>query len=236
MRYATNPQYPPYDWEENGRYVGASIDLLQRVMPKDIRLEAVMVPWKRAHLLAQQGKVDLLVSLRITPEREKYLLFTTHRAFSNPIVVFMRKDKALAQLESWAALKPYYGGLSLGDTFGNGFDEYWPKELRMEYAPTMIENFEKLDLGRIDYFVTRYYLGQYYLRDHQPQHQPVVALSPPISQNDIHFGFSRLSPCAALVTEVSRRLRDADRQGIPEQLLQSWLTGKWVGTQNAPSR
>lgn len=57
----------------------------------------------------------------------------------------------------------------------------------------MIENFEKLDAGRIDWFVTGLYLGQAYLATHPTAH-PILILSPPISTGDIHFGFSKVSP------------------------------------------
>lgn len=220
--YAANPSYPPYHWKvSDSAYDGASIELLELVVPPGVALKPLVLPWKRALEWARLGKVDLLVSLRITPERAEYLKFTTHRAFPNPIVVFVRADRSFT-FNSWADLKGKRGGISLGDTFGNGFDEYLRDELTIEVAPTMENNFIKLEAGRIDYFVTSKFVGRAYATLH-PQGEKFAALPPAISEMDIHFGFSRASPCAALSEQVSRRLRELDRLGVPEQLLTKYL-------------
>jgi polar amino acid transport system substrate-binding protein len=222
LTYSTNPDYPPYDWAVgNTGFDGASIDLLRMAAPPGVALKPVVLPWKRALALTREGKIDLLVSLRITPERSEYLLFTRHRAFPNPIVVFVRKDRAFP-FNSWADLKGRRGGRSLGDTFGGGFDEYGRRELTIEEAPTMENNFRKLEAGRIDYFVTSRYVGEAYIASHRLAYG-VVSLNPPISEMDIHFGFSRVSPCAALMEQMSLRLEELDRKGIPEQLLRKHL-------------
>lgn len=220
--YTANPSYPPYHWvDREGRLVGASIDLLTLAAPPGVRLRPVALPWKRALLLAERGEIDLILSLRITPERSRYLLFAPARAFPNPIVVFVRRDRAFP-FESWADLKGRLGGLSLGDSFGAGFDEYWRAELTMEEAKDMDSNFRKLHAGRIDYFVTSKHVGEAFTASH-PEMADIVPLGRPISGQDIHFGFSRKSPCAALAEDVSRRLGELDRRGVPEQLLRKRL-------------
>lgn len=221
ITYSTNPNYPPYDWAVGNGFEGASIDLLKMVVPQGVTLKPAVYPWKRALRLAEEGKIDLLVSLRITPERSRYLVFTTHRAFPNPIVVFVRKDQAFA-FTSWDELKSRRGGVSLGDTFGGGFDEYWKRELNVDVASNMENNFRKLEAGRIDYFVTGKYVGEAYFAI-SPPCKALIALDPPVSDQDIHFGFSRLSPCAALVKQVSANLAKLDGQGVPDQLLKKHL-------------
>ena len=220
--FSTNPHYPPYDWGEGtDGFDGASIELLKMVMPPGLPLKPAVYPWKRALYLAEQGGIDLLVSLRITPERSSYLTFTPHRAFPNPIAVFVREDR-IFRYRSWGDLKKRKGGVSGGDTFGGGFDEYWRKELTVEEAPSMRENFQKIASGRIDYFVTSKYVAEAYLAKNPPEHK-IVALSPPVSTFDIHFGFSKRSPCAPLADYVGRRLREADRNGVPDKLLKKYL-------------
>lgn len=221
--YSTNPQYPPYDWAVgDAAFAGASIDLLPLILPPGTKTSPLVVPWKRAQEMAKYGGVDLLLSLRITPERSTYLDFTTHRAFPNPIVIFTRDDTGIT-LDTWDNLKGHLGGVSAGDTFGGGFDEYWRGHLKVEEAPTVIENFKKLDAGRIDWFVTGLYLGQAYLATHPTAH-PIRVLSPPISNTDIHLGFSKVSPWKVLLPEVSRRLEELDREGTLVRILQDNLT------------
>ena len=220
--YSTNPQYPPYGWSVGeDRFDGAGIELLKMVLPPAISLKPVVYPWKRTLFLAEQGSIDLLVSLRVTPERSEYLTFTSHRAFPNPIVAFVRKDRKFAY-KSWQDLKKHPGGISVGDTFGGGFDEYRRAELTIAEALTMLENFQKLDSGRIDYFITSRYVGEAHLTQHPPAHE-IIALSPAITNLDVHFGFSKRSVCAPLVQYVSRKLAELDSKGISGKLLKKHL-------------
>lgn len=230
--YSTNPNYPPYDWAEGEDFDGATIELLKQAMPPGVRLTPLVVPWKRALFLAEAGEIDLLASLRITPERSRYLQFTSHRAFPNPIVLFIRADRPFP-FHHWDDLKGRLGGVSLGDTFGGGFDEYLQQHLTVEEAPGMAENFRKLAAGRIDYCVTSLYVGQAYLARH-PSAQAIIALSPPISDQDIHFAMSKRSPCLRLLEPISAKLEELDSAGVPEALLRQYqrryrLAGKEAG-------
>jgi len=224
LRYATNPNYPPFSWPgERDDYKGASIELLKLVAPPGVALVPVMFPWKRSQAMAEAGQIDLLLSLRITPERERYLSFTRAAAFANPIVVFVPETSPIKYAD-WQTLKNYQGGVSLGDAFGNGFDEYMRDNLKVDTAPTMIENFRKLKLGRIDYFVSGDYLGRAYLRSAAGKAgQRVISIDPPISSGSIHFGFSRRSACIGLLKDMDARLAELNTKGTPSRLLDDAL-------------
>lgn len=220
--YSTNPYYPPYDWSiSKNEFTGAGVELLQMVVPKDYKLVPAVWPWVRSQKLAQNGDIDLLINLRITPEREKYLIFTTYRAFANPIAIFIRTDSSL-EYDKWSDLKKYKGGVSLGDTFGGGFDEYWPKELKMEVSKNMEVNFEKLLSGRIDYFITGYYMGMAYIMSHHLDNS-LTNHNKYISNLDIYFGFSRNSDKSNLIPYISKKLEEFDKNGTTDKLLKKYL-------------
>lgn len=222
ISYSTNPGYPPYDWAISDKaFDGASIELLELICPPGVSFKAQVYPWKRALALAADGQIDMLLSLRKTPEREAFLTFLPSRAFANPIAVFVREDRRFT-FDSWASLQGRKGGYSAGDTFGAGFDEYWRRNLSMEEAPSMENNFRKLALGRIDYFVTGYYAGMAYLRSH-PDLGAIGALQPMISVQPIYFAFSKKSAHLGLLAEMNRRLEALDRKGVPDALLKKHL-------------
>jgi polar amino acid transport system substrate-binding protein len=222
IHYATNPIYPPYGWKTNsGQYDGAVVELLHAIVPKGISLEPMVYPWKRSMVMAEMGGIDLLAGIRKTPEREKTLEFTTHRAFPNPIVLFVAKDRQFP-FSTWEDLAMLRGGVSAGDAFGGGFDEYWRLNLIVEEARTMKENFQKLELGHIDYFVTSRLAGEAYLRTHF-QKIDIISLSPPISNQDIHLAFSRHSPCRSVIPAMSARLAEMDSKGALDALLKKHL-------------
>ena len=222
IRWATNPQYPPYDWSVDGdRYAGACIDLLALVIPKGYSLEPVVVPWPRAQKMAKEGRIDLLVNLRITPERSKWLEFSKNPTFANPISVFMRKEDVIP-LKSWDELILLKGGVTIGDAFGNGFDNYLKDNLKVEASPNVRSSFLKLDVGRIDYFVTGYYTGMAWLSSEGLQDR-IVTLKPPISDTYIHLGFSKLSPHLAVLPEIDRKLSELGADGTLKRILQSHI-------------
>ena len=222
IRWATNPNYPPYDWAiDEQHYAGAASELLKLVAPAGYELREVLVPWVRAQEMARRGEIDLLVNVRITPERSVWLQFSKNPTFYNPIVVFMRRDRTIP-LKSWDELKPLRGGVTMGDAFGNGFDEYLKASLSVEAIPNMSGNFRKLNAGRIDYFVSGYYMGMAWLAQAGLQER-IVALQPPISKNYIHLGFSRLSPHAHLLPGIDRRLAELNADGTLDRLLKEQL-------------
>ncbi|MDD2851517.1 MAG: transporter substrate-binding domain-containing protein [Desulfuromonadaceae bacterium] len=220
--YSANPQYPPYHWaSEKGIFEGASVELLKKLVPAGVTLKPVIYPWKRSLYLAELGEIDLLLSLRITPERSRYLSFTSHRSFANPIVIFVRKDRQFPY-RTWSDLKGHSGVISLGDKFGGGFDEYWQKELTIQEIGTMKENFQRLENGQIDYFVTGQFTGTAFLSSSR-SNGSLTTLAPPISDTGIHFGFSKKSPCALLLKDFDRKLAELERKKIPEKLIEKYL-------------
>ncbi len=220
ITWATNPRYPPYDWAINkSDYEGACTHLLELIIPDGYTLQPIVVPWARAQLMAQQGSIDLLVNLRITPERSQWLTFSQNPTFPNPIAIFMREDKAIP-LKTWEELVPLVGGITIGDAFGNGFDEYLKDRLKTEPISNAANNFRKLDLGRIDYFVTGYYMGLAMIRSAGMQDR-IVALKPFVSNQPIHLGFSKHSPHTALLPEIDRRLAQLAKDGTLNRILES---------------
>jgi polar amino acid transport system substrate-binding protein len=217
VTWATNPAYPPYDWvNAQGAYDGAAAEVLELVLPAGYKLEPSMVPWKRAQELAKSGKVDLLVNFRKTPERETWLQFSVNPTFSNPVAIFVREDRRIS-FANWDQLKGLKGGVSLGDTFGNGFDEYLAKNLTVEVAPSVNENFKKLDAGRIDWFVSGVYMGLAWLS--QASLHPIVALTPYVSNDSIYLGMSKLSPHLDLLADIDRKLAALKADGTLDRLL-----------------
>lgn len=224
ISYATNPIYPPFGWTEDGKnYLGASTRLLELLVPPGVGLKPIVVPWIRAQGMAEKGQIDLLLSIRATPEREKYLNFISSPAFSNAIVAFALKESPLKSAD-WVKMQSFRGGVSRGDSFGNGFDEYLKQKLNVEVSLNMATNFKKLALGRIDYFVSGEYLGRAYLASKSAEDKfHIVPLKPPISSGNIHFAFAKNSPCNDLVASMNAKLAELNRQGVPQRLLDEAL-------------
>lgn len=219
----SHPAYKPLHWYDGKELRGASIDLARQVLDEmKVPYEILYVgPWPRVLKLAEVGRVDVVMSLKNTPDRREYMEFTSTPSFSNPMAVFVRQDKAFS-FTRWEDLIGKHGGVNAGDHYGEGFDEFLQDQLQVEATTEMSANFRKLAIGRIDYFVTGLYPGLSYLADH-PGKVPMQALPRPINMGVVHVGFSRKSPCLYLLPEFERRLRQLAERHETDKLLDKHL-------------
>ena len=230
--FSANPDYPPYHWAEGERIVGASVALTGRILDQlGVAWEARHVgPWPRVLKSAEHGQIDLVVSLKPTPEREAYLVFTRSPAFPNPMAVFAAKARPL-KFDDPQDLVGKRGGRTAGDRFGDAFDRFAEQSLTLEDADSLGVNFQKLAAGRIDYVVSGLYTGRAQLL-RAGLADRIAPLPRPVNEGFIHHGFSRRSPCAGLVEAMDARLAAARRDGLDGRLLEEALQ-QWQRSQAA---
>lgn len=221
--FSANPDYPPYHWAEGDRIVGASVALTGRILDDlGVPWEARYVgPWLRVLKSAEYGEIDLVVSLKPTPERQVYLDFTPSPAFPNPMALFVARAKPL-KFNAPADLVGKRGGRSAGDRFGEAFDRFAQEHLTLEDADSLDLNFNKLAAGRIDYVVTGLYTGRAHLL-RTGMAERITPLPRLVNEGFIHHGFSRRSPCASLAAAVDAGLAAAQRSGLAARLLEEAL-------------
>lgn len=233
--FSANPDYPPYHWAEGDRIVGASVALTGRILDDlGVAWEARFVgPWQRVLKSAEHGQIDLVVSLKPTPEREAYLAFTSAPAFPNPMAVFTAKARPV-KFETPEDLVGKRGGRTSGDRFGDEFDRLADRSLTLEDADSLAVNFNKLAAGRIDYVVTGMFTGRAQLLQLGLADR-IVALPRPVNEGFIHHGFARNSPCASLLKAVDARLAAARKSGLDNRLLEEALQ-QWQRRQTPDKR
>lgn len=223
---SADPAYPPLHWYDGATLQGASIEVATRILddlglPYEVRYVG---PWKRVLLNAEKGNIDMVVSLKNIPERRRYLEFTSNAAFANPIVVFVPRA-ANFKYTKWEDLKGKRGGVTLGNQFGDGFDEFMETQLTIDAAPLPESSFKKMAIGRIDYFVTGLYTGMAYILEHDLDTE-FKALNPAVTQSYNYMGFVKSSPCLKHLPAFDRRLAKLKRQGaiqaIVDRNLERW--------------
>ncbi len=95
VRFAPERDYGPFVFaDDQGRVQGLSVDLLARLVPAaGLRLQTLPpAPLAEQLTLVRAGQADLVSSLRPTPERGEFLLFTRPYV-SVPAIVVVRKDR-----------------------------------------------------------------------------------------------------------------------------------------------
>ena len=215
------PDYPPLHWYDGTALRGASVELARHIfadmgVPVEVRYVG---PFARLMANARQGQIDVVTTLKQTPERSAFLTFTTVAAFSNPVSVFVARARSFPY-KRWSDLENHIGGIAIGTRFGEPFDSYLAQKLHIENSSSLESNFKKLGVGRIDYLVTGYYNGLAYIEANGLQQQ-FVALQPPINETQNHVAFYSQSPCMRYYKEFDRRLGVLVKSGETERLIQA---------------
>ncbi len=88
--------WPPYQIHDGEKLTGVSVDYIKEIFDKNgIKYELVSskdIPWKEAlEDVAKNLKIDLLLTAKQTPERQKHMLFTYDYIFP-PLVIFTRNS------------------------------------------------------------------------------------------------------------------------------------------------
>jgi ABC-type amino acid transport substrate-binding protein len=101
IRFAPEKDYGPFVYQDaQGQVVGLSIDILEALKPGLDSPVRTLPAQPLAEILAaaQRGEVDLISSLRPTPERSVYLAFTTPYV-QVPAVLVVRQSISPAKLQ-----------------------------------------------------------------------------------------------------------------------------------------
>ncbi len=215
-----DPAYPPLHWHDGKTLQGASIEVAKRVLddlkiPYEVRYVG---PFPRVMLMAERGEIDMIATLKKTPEREKFLLFPDTAAFSNPVSVFAAR-KHTFKFRGRDDLVGLRGGITRGNLFGDGLDEYLRSSLSFEEANSPENNFDKLALGRIDYFITGYYTGTAFLLKRGEEHK-FVALSPYVADAPNFIALTRNGHCADKLDLINERLAHLKKTGVVNEMIQ----------------
>jgi len=237
-------EFPPFEYTEDGRVVGAHTELLQAVILRmGHDMHAVLMPWARVELEAAGGRVDIVNSMSATVERRSRYYFSSPIS-STRAVFFKRKDAAI----SYARLADL-AGRRIGVCAGYAYpDEFTQLEAAGTLTATPLHgpdcdlrNLLKVAGGRLDLFISDAAVGNYYIRKHlagMPQLQAIETLDRVIGGfRPVYVGFPRHQD-----PERDRRSRllcgqfDAALRGTPAAEIAAILAryGVEPGREDAP--
>ena len=219
---SADSDYAPLHWYDGKRLTGASIEIASRALTAlEIPFEVRYVgPFHRVLKEAQSGEVAMVASLKNTPERQQYLAFTSTPLFSNPIAVFVARDRRFSYA-GWKDLIGKYGAITMGNQFGDGFDDFMRDNLKVEQAQKVYMNFSKLDAGSIDYLITGYYSGMIYLNQTR-QSDRFVALKPYINETKNFIALSKANPCVKYLPRINAQLESMQSRGELQAILERY--------------
>ncbi len=162
-----NPQYPPYLWQDPAdetRLIGANADLLQ-LLSKELDLPISMRyvgPWARVQEEARAGRVDLIAGAFWTAARTDYMDYFYPPFHDTRSVVWVRQGSKL-NYTRWRDLAGLQGVTVINNSFGEAFDSYARKSLKISQVASLEQAIKMLQLARADYLVYEDRPGQAYM-------------------------------------------------------------------------
>ncbi|MFZ6757714.1 substrate-binding periplasmic protein [Undibacterium sp. Ji50W] len=232
MVISADPAYPPLHWHDGKNFHGASIDIAIRIMkdlgiPYEVRY---LGPWKRVLNAAQNGGIDLIATLKTTPERTSFLLFSD-LVLVNPVAAFVRNGNAFPY-NKWDDLIPYRGGIARGNRFGRPFDDFMDGRLAINEVDNLETALKMLQARRFDYVITGYHSGMAYMASGKLDDK-LVPLTPYLIETANLLGFVASSPCAVYLPAVNKQLQKLQKEGYIERILlqarEEWRLAPYLG-------
>jgi polar amino acid transport system substrate-binding protein len=146
-------ELPPWKTQANGRHAGAYTEIVRELARRvGVELKIVDCPLKRCLLMLEGGDADMIIGLKDTPERKRYLHFlATPYRLSSSDKVFYIPAGTLATVNQYSDLRKLRIGVKLGAGYFEQIDR--DTSLRKDAAKDMRTNFQKLTMGRLDTLV-----------------------------------------------------------------------------------
>jgi polar amino acid transport system substrate-binding protein len=208
---------PPNFWVKDGKLIGVGPELVETIFVElGVPVESKIYPWKRLLMLAEQGDVDIVAGLYFTQERAEYLEYIKPHYMSTEVVVIVAKGKAFP-FKKWDDLIGLKGGSLVGDSFGGEFDKFKTEKLNFEEVGTLIQGFEMLTKGRIDYMPMSRAKAEIQARKIGFRGD-VEILPVPIKSEKLYMGISKKSPFLKYLPQINQRLKQLTEQGVYEKL------------------
>ena len=208
----------PWKTYGNGEYGGAYTEIVRELARRTGRqLKISRCPLKRCLYMLEVGNADIIIGLRNTPERARYLHFlqTPYRDHSSDKVFYVQEGRS-ASIRSYADLAPLRIGTKLGAEYLERFDR--DSSLKKDPVKNMEINFRKLALGRLDAVLIPEDQGEALLSKLHLEAQIDKADYRIPDASSRAIGISRKSPAAAHLDDFERAMRDMAKDGTLDAL------------------
>lgn len=148
---ANEADWPPFDYIENGKPAGYSIDVV-RLIEKKTGLKVKFVngfTWQELMQQFKAGKIDLLPALFINKKRQDYILFTKSY-YAQPSVMVVHKDNTdIVNIRALAGKR--VAGVK-GFSFTSTIEKVIP-DVTMVLVDNILEGLKAVSLNKADAFI-----------------------------------------------------------------------------------
>lgn len=224
MTITGNSNYPPLSWRDRvhpDTITSIAVEVLEMAMKeKGVTVRSVYLgPWKRAHNAMREGKADAIQNAYINEERKTYLEYTTTPYIMDPTVIFIRKGYKMPKpFTKKEDLLGMVGASPLGESYGDDWDNFAKKELKIDLTTSIEVAFKKLLAKRVDFVVFGEYPGLA-AADVEGIADRIEYLPNSVINEGMYIAFAKNSPCLKYKDYLSAKIAEYSRARLVEKLL-----------------
>lgn len=221
-----HPQWAPIMYQDGEKIIGAGPEIAGIIFDKlGIKSESEYAgAWDEVQDKAKSGGIDMIVAAYKTDERETYMDYSIPYTV-DPVILAVKKGKSFSY-EEWDDLIGKKGVATIGDSYGQGFDDYITNSLTMQRVATPQEAFALLDNGGADYFVYALYSAEDYLFQNKLTDQFEI-LPTPVSAENFYFTFSKKSPYLDRLSDFNSELKKMINDGTVNRIIEKHKQILW---------
>ncbi len=222
-----HPEWPSIMYQQGDQIVGAGPEIAIKIF-EELGVEAISKyegSWDLVQEKAKSGEVDVLVAAYKTTERETYMDYSIPYTV-DPVVLVVKKDKAFSY-DKWEDLIDKKGVVTIGDSYGQDFDNFIKESLTVQSVNTPEEAFTLLSNEEVDYFVYALYSAQDYIFKNKLADQ-VEIVPNYVSTENFYLTISKESPFIELLPEVNDLLKKYKDDGTIDQIIEKHNKSLWT--------
>jgi polar amino acid transport system substrate-binding protein len=213
-----HPEWSPIMYRNGAVIDGAGPALVKKIF--DDLAVPVSFPyagaWDEVQAKARSGEVDVLVAAYKTTERETYMAYSDPYT-TDPIAVFVAAGKAFP-FETWDALIPKRGMATVGDSYGQAFDDFAAANLQITRVGTSAEAFDAVASGQADYFLYSLYAGGDELK-RTGGTAKFESLPKFVNEENFYITISKKSPWLVYLPFINQRIARFKADGTVDRLI-----------------
>jgi len=233
VRVGTSADYPPLDFEENGKIVGIEPEFAAQLSQDlGVPFEIVQLPWTDLIPSLRAGKIDVIMSgMSITDERSELVSFCDPYLQVGQMALIRKQDRT--RLDDPAAMRAE--GVRVGvskKTTGEAFAREKLKSAKIVVYPSIEEAIAALRKGELDYVI--HDAPTIWRVVGRPPHEDpdLVGLYRPLT--DEYLAWAVRKDDDGFRKRLNSALSEWRKSGQLEHIIDHWITIRKVSIELAP--
>lgn len=173
--------------------------------------------WKRCQKTVEDGTVDMIMGAYKTEEREKIYAYPETPVSTDSVTVFVWKGRAF-KFDQWDDLKGKRAGIARGTSAGESFDNWLKENAFVDVGPRRVNNYKKLEAGRIDFCVGGMYAELIEIKSYGFEGK-IVPLRNPVKVENTYVAVSKKSPFVKYIPQLEDGLKKLHADGTVDRLI-----------------